>query len=201
MRFLVILPSVSPRWFVIKAQGEPGHGSKLYDGSAMGRLQARGHADTRTRKRISADRRGNSFAFPVSCDFQWCCGVCCCVRRTTGGDGEGVRLPRERAQQDEGAPRRSTTQRRRVVWPVFSPVAGPPRHLSPTPSTHAVLTLFKRHPPHLPLLLLSVLFAFTAGRRCPRRGCVNQPGAPKATTMNSAAHLFSTFSALRCTRL
>lgn len=37
--FPPVLPSRNRRWFVIKAQGEPGHGSKLYDGSAMERLQ------------------------------------------------------------------------------------------------------------------------------------------------------------------
>jgi aminoacylase len=38
--FPVFYAERCPWWFTIRAQGEPGHGSKLYDGGAMERLQA-----------------------------------------------------------------------------------------------------------------------------------------------------------------
>ena len=38
--FPVFYAERCPWWFTIRAEGEPGHGSKLYDGGAMERLQA-----------------------------------------------------------------------------------------------------------------------------------------------------------------
>ncbi len=37
--FPVFYAERCPWWFTIRAEGEPGHGSKLYDGGAMERLQ------------------------------------------------------------------------------------------------------------------------------------------------------------------
>ena len=38
--FPVFYAERCPWWFTIRAEGEPGHGSKLYDGGAMEKLQA-----------------------------------------------------------------------------------------------------------------------------------------------------------------
>ena len=38
--FPVFYAERCPWWFTIRAAGEPGHGSKLYDGGAMEKLQA-----------------------------------------------------------------------------------------------------------------------------------------------------------------